>query len=508
MPTIAAAIATVAAPGTPACSNAGANARPVAGPPVSVTDPFSTPNSGCMPIGSAIRTPTRSARPRAPWRAAGRAATCGPPTLSSDRLAPNPTVVKNAIMNGACSRVSNAASVHAARSGDEHRQRHQQPADHRRRHVVRASGGISPADAVPEEQHDAAERHCVDQIEVEHVTFGRSRILIQESLMANADASIPVCDTEFHRGLGLYDSTMVVVGSMIGSGIFIVSADMARTDRQPGLAARRLAADRTAHRRRRALLRRAGGDDAARRRAVRLPARGVLAAVGLPLRLDAVSGHPDRHDRRRVGRLRALLRRAGAVDRRRQLPDRADPPLDRLRAVAVDDAAGRHPDDRAADLDQHARPRVRQDHPERLHHREDRRAARPDPGRRCCSAGTRPRSATTSATSGRARGTVEIVPGLSAVSRVRAVRRDLRVADRIAVLGRRLEQHHVHRRRGEGSAAQHPALARARHLHRHRPVPAGQRRLPGDAALRSDSARAGRPRRHRDAERDLSRASA
>ena len=57
MPTIAAAIATVAAPGTPACSNAGANASPVAGPPVSVTDPFSTPNSGCMPIGSAISTP-------------------------------------------------------------------------------------------------------------------------------------------------------------------------------------------------------------------------------------------------------------------------------------------------------------------------------------------------------------------------------------------------------------------------------------------------------------------
>ena len=36
-------------------------------------------------------------------------------------------------------------------------------------------------------------------------------------------------DTEFERGLGLYDSTMVVVGSMIGSGIFIVSAEMART---------------------------------------------------------------------------------------------------------------------------------------------------------------------------------------------------------------------------------------------------------------------------------------
>jgi APA family basic amino acid/polyamine antiporter len=40
--------------------------------------------------------------------------------------------------------------------------------------------------------------------------------------------SATTLDTEFTRGLGLYDSTMVVVGSMIGSGIFIVSADMGR----------------------------------------------------------------------------------------------------------------------------------------------------------------------------------------------------------------------------------------------------------------------------------------
>ncbi len=33
---------------------------------------------------------------------------------------------------------------------------------------------------------------------------------------------------EFVRGLGLWDSTMIVAGSMIGSGIFIVSADIAR----------------------------------------------------------------------------------------------------------------------------------------------------------------------------------------------------------------------------------------------------------------------------------------
>jgi APA family basic amino acid/polyamine antiporter len=49
-----------------------------------------------------------------------------------------------------------------------------------------------------------------------------------------AAAAATALDTEFHRGLGLYDSTMVVVGSMIGSGIFIVSADMARTVGSPG----------------------------------------------------------------------------------------------------------------------------------------------------------------------------------------------------------------------------------------------------------------------------------
>lgn len=34
---------------------------------------------------------------------------------------------------------------------------------------------------------------------------------------------------EFKRALGLFDGTMLVIGSMIGSGIFIVSADIART---------------------------------------------------------------------------------------------------------------------------------------------------------------------------------------------------------------------------------------------------------------------------------------
>ncbi|HEX2243380.1 MAG TPA: amino acid permease [Gammaproteobacteria bacterium] len=40
--------------------------------------------------------------------------------------------------------------------------------------------------------------------------------------------------TGFVRGLGLLDSTMIVVGSMIGSGIFIVSSDIARQVGAPG----------------------------------------------------------------------------------------------------------------------------------------------------------------------------------------------------------------------------------------------------------------------------------
>jgi APA family basic amino acid/polyamine antiporter len=49
---------------------------------------------------------------------------------------------------------------------------------------------------------------------------------------ATKDAS--TLDTEFSRGLGLYDSTMVVAGGMIGSGIFIVSSEMARQIGSPG----------------------------------------------------------------------------------------------------------------------------------------------------------------------------------------------------------------------------------------------------------------------------------
>src|SRR5881296_2692508 len=52
--------------------------------------------------------------------------------------------------------------------------------------------------------------------------------------MAQAAVIANTKSTGFIRGLGLLDSTMIVAGSMIGSGIFIVSADISRQVGAPG----------------------------------------------------------------------------------------------------------------------------------------------------------------------------------------------------------------------------------------------------------------------------------
>src|SRR6185436_8259220 len=57
---------------------------------------------------------------------------------------------------------------------------------------------------------------------------------MQPAQMTTAMTDPPVADQKFVRGLGLLDSTMLVAGSMIGSGIFIVSADIARQVGSPG----------------------------------------------------------------------------------------------------------------------------------------------------------------------------------------------------------------------------------------------------------------------------------
>src|SRR5213594_1879131 len=52
--------------------------------------------------------------------------------------------------------------------------------------------------------------------------------------MTTAVTEAPANNQKLVRGLGLLDSTMLVAGSMIGSGIFIVSADIARLVGSPG----------------------------------------------------------------------------------------------------------------------------------------------------------------------------------------------------------------------------------------------------------------------------------
>ena len=135
---------------------------------------------------------------------------------------------------------------------------------------------------------------------------------------------------------------------MIGSGIFIVDADIARGTNSPALFLGAWVVTAILTMTARAQLRRAGGHDAQGRRAVRLPARVAGAAVGLSLRLDALSGHPDGHHRRCRGGLRQVSRRL--------LSRRLDDPLavahrPRSRAPAWAHGAGQYGDRR-----QHGQP--------------------------------------------------------------------------------------------------------------------------------------------------------
>jgi APA family basic amino acid/polyamine antiporter len=58
--------------------------------------------------------------------------------------------------------------------------------------------------------------------------------MLEQSSTTHAETGPIDRETGFIRELGLFDSTMLVIGAMIGSGIFIVSADMARNIGSPG----------------------------------------------------------------------------------------------------------------------------------------------------------------------------------------------------------------------------------------------------------------------------------
>ena len=102
-----------------------------------------------------------------------------------------------------------------------------------------------------------------------------------------------------------------------------------------------------------------------------------------------------------------------------------------------------------------------------------------------------------------ARGVSPLAAGLDATTAFGLVRRDLRGSDGFAIFRGLLARHHVHGGRGEGSPAHSSAVARDRHEHRDRTLHAGERRVSSHAAAIGHSARAVRPRRHRGAANHL-----
>ena len=106
-------------------------------------------------------------------------------------------------------------------------------------------------------------------------------------------------DQELVKGLGLTSATALVMGSMIGSGVIIVAADIARQTDSPALligawlvtgfmtVAAALSYGELA-----AMMPHAGGQYVYLRESPR-------PALGMAVRMDPVSGDPDRHDCRR-----------------------------------------------------------------------------------------------------------------------------------------------------------------------------------------------------------------
>ena len=111
-------------------------------------------------------------------------------------------------------------------------------------------------------------------------------------------------DHSLVRGLGLFAATSIVVGGVIGTGVFLKARVMTCNVDTPGMVIAVWVVAGLLSLAGRADLRRARGDDAARRRRVRVHPRGLWAALGLPLRLDAIL----RRQHRRAGRARGRLR--------------------------------------------------------------------------------------------------------------------------------------------------------------------------------------------------------
>ena len=196
------------------------------------------------------------------------------------------------------------------------------------------------------------------------------------------------------RELGVFSAAMLVVGGIIGSGIFFTPVGLGARAPLRGLGARRLGGRGRRRARRRAHVRGARRDAPRRGRAVRVPPRGVREAVRLPVRVDGAALDRDRRDRgggEGVRRLSRALRgpRAGRRAARRR-GDRDRRAL--LRELSRREAGGDRPEHPHRVQDRRARGADRR---RRRALGARRRAAaggrmRPRRARRCCSGSAPP----------------------------------------------------------------------------------------------------------------------
>ena len=168
IPNIAAATAMVAAPDTPAFSKSGAKARPVAGPPVRVTEPLRTPNRGWSPKGRAMRMP------RTFWRTAKTVAAeeepddLGPADLEQADAGPEPDGREESDHQRIAERRVELKEGRAGPAGDERQEGDDEAADDRCGDVVSRQRLDELAQPISEEQDDSRKSDRVDQVEFEH----------------------------------------------------------------------------------------------------------------------------------------------------------------------------------------------------------------------------------------------------------------------------------------------------------------------------------------------------
>ena len=173
MPNVAEVSASVPAPTSPASSSSGEKARPVAGPPTSVTDPATTPSSGCSPKAWAI------AMPRKFWTkqkamAKSRKITHLDAADAQQRQAR--AHADRAEEGDAQHRLRRRVELHAEKAvpADQHQQREEQPADHGRGNVQPVEPADPLAQLEPHEVEDGREAQGLEQIQFqfEHVGVG------------------------------------------------------------------------------------------------------------------------------------------------------------------------------------------------------------------------------------------------------------------------------------------------------------------------------------------------